>query len=89
MDRKCMCIAVCVLIAAGSALFIVAAGIQTKLAPNPDDKKPPSAKERATLARTVAWCTQLSQLFGVVALLLILCCLCCQGVAFKGKDSYD
>lgn len=84
-----MCSAICVLIVVGAVLFVCAQGMQTKLGPDPDVKKAPGADETQRLAMGIMWCMNLSYLCGALAILLILCCLCCRDVEFKGaKGAY-
>lgn len=92
MDRKCMCIAICVLISVGAALFICGQAINSRLVGDDPNVKPVAkAGKAARMQRAVAWCMQLAQLMAVVAFLLILCCLCCKDVAFKGagRSGYE
>lgn len=88
MDRKCMCMSICVMIALGAAFFVCGQAMTTRLANNPDDKKPPSASKRARLQRATMWCMELAKLMAVVSFLLILCCLCCKDVSFASHTSH-
>lgn len=88
MDRKMMCISICVMICLGAALYVTAQALISRAGAHPSDKK-----DRDTdMLRAAKWCEQLAYLMGAVALLLILCCLCCRDVEFGGrhaKDDYD
>lgn len=88
MDRKIMCIVICVMIGLGAALFIVGQALDVESKKVLDTKAKPEEKERMQAA--AKWCVNLSYLMGSVALLLTLCCMCCRDVSFgKGKDDYD
>lgn len=87
MDRKMMCISICILIVLGAVLYIVAQALESR-----DMKHPGSKTHDLAMRRAAIWCTQLSYLMGAVALLLILCCLCCRDVDFGSrhiKDDYE
>lgn len=88
MDRKMMCISICVMICLGAVLYVTAQALESRMIAHPSDKK-----DRDTdMRRAAVWCTQLAYLMGAVSLLLILCCLCCRDVDFGGrhiKDDYD
>jgi hypothetical protein len=91
MDRKMMCISICVMICLGAALYVTAQAIQTRLDADPTDVAKHKGR-KDEMRRAIRWCTQLAYLMGAVALLLILCCLCCRDVEFGGrhiKDDYD
>jgi len=80
-----MCIVICVMIGLGGALNIVGQALAyEKLYP----PKTPGKQEMERMAKASLWCVNLSYLMGAVALLLILCCLCCRDVTFgkHGKD---
>lgn len=91
MDRKMMCISICVMICLGAALYVTAQALQSRL--NMDEAAVTKHKGRkAEMKSAIRWCTELAYLMGAVALLLILCCLCCRDVEFGGrhiKDDYD
>ena len=91
MDRKMMCIAICIMICLGAALFITSQALKSRVAGDPDDVAKHKGRKMDML-RAAQWCEQLAYLMGAVALLLILCCLCCRDVEFGGqhiKDEYD
>lgn len=88
MDRKCMCIAICVMIVVGAALNICGQALDQELK-IAQQAKVPNVKKMEELTRGSMWCINLSYLMGAVSLLLILCCLCCRDVDFGGKGSKD
>ena len=91
MDRKVMCIAICVMISLGAALYITAQALESRIVHDLRSKKPDQHRD-SEMRRAAVWCTQLAYLMGAVALLLILSCLCCRDVEFgsrHAKDDYD
>lgn len=83
-----MCISICVMICLGAALYVTAQALESRSRAD----APKDQKRLADMRRAALWCTQLAYLMGAVALLLILCCLCCRDVEFGGrhiKDDYD
>lgn len=91
MDRKMMCISICVMICLGAALYVTAQALISRVGGDPTDVAKHKGRE-ADMLRAAKWCEQLAYLMGAVALLLILCCLCCRDVEFGGrhiKDDYD
>ena len=88
MDRKVMCIIICLMIGMGAALNIVGQALASE-GTYPPSK--PRKDEMERMAKASLWCINLSYLMGAIALLLILCCLCCRDVSFgkSGKDDYD
>lgn len=90
MDRKTMCMCICVMIALGAVLNVVGQGLDQDRVIR--EQKEAAAKTSLTksdirVMRAAAWCKNLSYLMGAVALLLILCCQCCQGVTFDGHHA--
>lgn len=86
-----MCISICIMICLGAALFVTAHALQTRLDADPTDVAKHKGR-KAEMKSAIRWCTELAYLMGAVALLLILCCLCCRDVDFSGhhiKDEYD
>ena len=80
-----MCIVICVMIGLGAAINIVGQALAY------EGKYPPSKpgpNEMQRMAKASEWCINLSYLMGAISLLLILCCLCCNGVSF-GKATKD
>ena len=87
MDRKMMCVFICILIVLGAVLYIVAQALESY-----EEHHSPSKQQMDAKRRGAIWCTQLAYLMGAVALLLILCCLCCRDVDFGSrhiKDDYE
>ena len=86
-----MCIAICVMISLGAALYITAQALQSRLTYDEADVIKHKGR-KADMKRAIMWCTQLAYLMGAVALLLILSCMCCRDVEFgshHAKDDYD
>lgn len=88
MDRKAICMVVCVMIAVGGVLNIVGQALEQELKIKQDKnaKVPITQDQMDRLIRGSQWCLNLSYLIGAVTLLLILCCLCCKGVSFGGSS---
>jgi hypothetical protein len=90
-----MCIAICVMISVGAALYITAQALESRIIHDETQKsKNPASDQRrdSKMRRAAVWCTQLAYLMGAVALLLILSCMCCRDVEFgshHAKDDYD
>ena len=86
-----MCISICILIVLGAVLYIVAQALNTRITYDGADIAKHKGR-KADMIKAIMWCTQLSYLMGAVALLLILCCLCCRDVEFGShheKDDYE
>lgn len=83
-----MCIVICVMIGLGAALNVAGQALDYEGKYHPSKAK---ADELVKMKKASLWCINLSYLMGGVALLLILCCLCCRDVAFGkgGKDDYE
>jgi hypothetical protein len=84
MDRKSMCICICVMIALGAALFVAGQALDTEIQITLPKNPTMPSKELLAMQRSAGWCLNLAKLLGVVSFLLILCCLCCKDVAFNG-----
>lgn len=88
-----MCIAICVMISLGAALYITAQALESRSRHDETQtSKKPNLRRDSEMARAAVWCTQLAYLMGAVALLLILSCLCCRDIEFgsrHAKDDYD
>ena len=82
-----MCMCICILIGLGAALYIASLGLVMDQPVDTKKPLPPSGVEAKRIQRAAVWCDGLAKLMGVVALLLILCCLCCKDVSFAGKSS--
>lgn len=76
MDRKAMCVAICVLIVLSALLWVLYLALGEAAGQNPADKK------HVKLQRAAVWCKELALGFAVVSFLLVLCCHCCKGVEF-------
>ena len=83
-----MCMVICVMIGLGAVLNIVGQALDQELVIKTKGQ-PPSTPKEMRLLRGSQWCINLSYLMGAVALLLILCCLCCRDVDFGHGEKHD